>query len=139
MSPTRASGRPSVAGVRSDHRKRLGALGETLACRHLEARGYSVIARNFRTRYGELDLVAADSRCLVICEVKTRLSPTAGINPLAAVGAAKRLQIRRMARQWLAERGPDGPRPAELRFDAIGITLDDGGELVELDHIEAAF
>lgn len=125
--------------MRSDHRQRLGALGEALACRHLEARGYSVIVRNFRTRHGELDLVAADSRCLVICEVKTRVGRPAGIGPLAAVGQAKRLQVRRMARQWLAERDPEGPRPAELRFDAIGITLDACGTLVQLDHVEAAF
>ncbi|MDQ3588092.1 MAG: YraN family protein [Actinomycetota bacterium] len=123
----------------SDHRQRLGVLGETLACRHLEARGYSVIARNFRTRHGELDLVVADSHCLVICEVKTRVGRRAGIEPLAAVGRAKRSQVRRMARQWLAERSPEGPRPAELRFDAIGITLDGRGRLVELDHVEAAF
>jgi len=125
--------------VRSDHRQRLGALGETLACRHLEAHGYSVIARNFRTRHGELDLVAADSRYLVICEVKTRVGRRAGIGPLAAVGQAKRSQVRRMARQWLAERGPGGPRPTELRFDAIGIILDGRGRLIELDHVEAAF
>jgi len=125
--------------MRPDHRQRLGALGETLACQHLEARGYWVLARNFRARHGELDLVAADARCLVICEVKTRVGRTPGIGPLAAVGQAKRSQIRRMARQWLAERGPGGPRPAELRFDAIGITLDGRGTLIELDHVEAAF
>jgi putative endonuclease len=122
-----------------DHRRRLGALGERLASRHLEARGLSVLARNFRTRYGELDLVAADERFLVICEVKTRVGGAPGIGTLAAVGPAKRAQVRRMARQWLAERGPGGPRPPEIRFDAIGITLDAGGRLVELEHVENAF
>ena len=125
--------------MRPDHRQRLGELGESLAASHLEARGYSVIARNFRTRHGELDLVAAGERCLVFCEVKSRVGRTSGIGPLASVGPAKRGQVRRMARQWLAERGSDGPRRPELRFDAIGITLDSHGRLVELEHVENAF
>jgi len=125
--------------MEADHRQRLGELGEALASDHLEARGYSVIERNFRTRYGELDLVVADARSLVFCEVKSRVGRTAGIGPLAAVGPAKRGQVRRMARQWLAERGSAGPRPPEMRFDAIGITLDRHGRLVELDHVEGAF
>ena len=53
-----------------DPRRRLGARGEELAARHLEARGLEVVERNFRTRYGELDVVARDPRFLVFCEVK---------------------------------------------------------------------
>ena len=125
--------------MKPDHRRRLGELGESLAAGHLERRGYSVIDRNFRTRYGELDLVAADRRCLVFCEVKSRVGPAGGIGPLAAVGPAKRGQVRRMARQWLAERGDRGPRPPQMRFDAIGITLDRHGRVIDLDHLEGAF
>ena len=51
-----------------DPRRRLGEEGESLACRHLEARGFEVVERNFRTRYGELDVVAADRRHLVFVE-----------------------------------------------------------------------
>jgi putative endonuclease len=58
---------------RNDPRRTLGAKGERLAAQHLEARGYEVVARNFRTRSGELDLVARDERFLVFCEVKTRV------------------------------------------------------------------
>jgi len=123
----------------TDTRKALGKAGEQLASRHLEARGMSILERNFRTRYGELDLVAADERFLVVCEVKTRVGRRAGFGALSSVGPAKRAQVRRMARQWLAERGPEGPRPPELRFDAIGVTLDRQGRLVELDHVEGAF
>jgi len=125
--------------MQTGHRQRLGQFGEALACEHLRARGYDVVDRNFRTRYGELDLVVADRRCLVFCEVKSRVGRTRGIGPLAAVGAAKRSQVRRMARQWLAERGASAPKPPEIRFDAIGITLDRNGRLLELDHVEAAF
>jgi len=123
----------------TDHHQRLGKLGEALAATHLKARGYEVIDRNFRTRYGELDVVAADARSLVFCEVKSRIGRTPGIPPLASVGAAKRGQVRRMARRWLAERGEAAPKPPEMRFDAIGITLDRHGRLVELDHVEGAF
>jgi putative endonuclease len=124
-----------------DDRRRLGALGERLACRHLATRGYA-LERNFRTRYGELDVVAHDERFLVFCEVKTRVirGPPGPFGPLAAVGGRKRRQVREMARQWLAERsGGLAGRPPELRFDAIGVTLEPSGRLVRLEHLEGAF
>jgi putative endonuclease len=128
--------------VSEDPRRRLGARGEELAARHLERRGYEVVDRNFRTRYGELDLIAADERFLVFCEVKTRIARASPgpLGPLAAVGARKQRQLRRMAREWLAARpGELAHRPAELRFDAIGVSLDGRGELVLLEHVEGAF
>src|SRR4051795_1385517 len=100
-----------------DLRRRHGDSGERIAAEHLQHRGYRVLARNFRTRLGELDLVAADERTLVFCEVKTRLSgslrgPAA---PLDAIGTRKRDRLRRMARQWLAETATaDRPRPKDL-------------------------
>jgi putative endonuclease len=128
--------------VADDPRRRLGTHGEELAARHLEARGYEIVDRNFRTRYGELDLVAADRRFLVFCEVKTRIARagTSAIGPLTAIGARKRRQVRRMAREWLATGARELPRrPPEIRFDAIGITLDHIGQLVALEHLEGAF
>jgi putative endonuclease len=125
----------------SDPRRPLGAKGEALARRHLEARGFTTLDTNFRTRHGELDLVAADRRHLVFCEVKTRVlaGPPGEPGPFAAIGGRKRRQVRLMAREWLAQRGPDGPWPPELRFDAIGIALDQDGRLMSLDHLEGAF
>ena len=127
----------------SDPRRRLGALGERLAEAHLVADGYRVLERNFRTRYGEIDLVVSDSRCLVFCEVKTRLGGTreGPYAPLVSIGATKRRQLRSMARQWLAHR-PARSRPCareELRFDAIGIRLRDDGVILSLDHVRDAF
>jgi putative endonuclease len=123
-----------------DPRRRLGAVGESLAARHLEARGYEVIDRNFRTRHGELDLVACDPRCLVFCEVKTRVGANGPYGPFASVGLDKRRRVRAMAREWLAANAAvERPRPAQLRFDAIGIRLDGGGRLLELEHLEDAF
>jgi putative endonuclease len=125
-----------------DQRRRHGELGERIAGEHLEHRGYSIVARNFRTRYGELDLIAANDRSLVFCEVKTRVAGSRGgpDGPLDAIGARKRERLRRMATQWLAET-PSGERPTrdELRFDAIGVMLSPAGRLLALEHVEDAF
>src|SRR3954453_5293680 len=96
----------------TDQRRRHGELGERIAEEHLEHRGYSIVARNFRTRYGELDLIAADDRSLVFCEVKTRIAGSRGgpDGPLDAIGPRKRDRLRRMATQWLAG-PPGGARP----------------------------
>jgi putative endonuclease len=122
-------------------RRRIGAAGERLAARHLEARGFRLLDRNFRTRHGELDLVVADDRYLVFCEVKARIAGSGPRQPepLASVDGRKRLRLRRMARSWLAERNDARPHPAEIRFDAIGVTFDRAGELLALDHVENAF
>ena len=126
-----------------DPRRRLGARGEDLAARHLEARGFHVVARNFRTRYGELDVVARDDRFLLFCEIKPRVVRTsdaaAALGPFAAIGQRKRRQVRAMAREWLSAGALDGSRPPEMRFDAIGISFDARGRLVSLEHLEGAF
>ena len=129
----------------TDRRRRLGEIGERLARRHLAARGYRVLEQNFRTRYGEIDVVAAGAGCLVFCEVKTRVTHATGpgpFGPLASVGRRKQRQVRRMAAQWLAERSGQGggiQGGGAIRFDAIGVTLSPGGALLSLDHVENAF
>jgi putative endonuclease len=120
-----------------DPRRHLGELGEELAAEHLERRGFAVLERNFRTRWGELDIVACDGRTIVFCEVKARRGP-GGRDPLESIRHGKRSQVRRMAGRWLVERR-DRPRVAELRFDAIGVTVDATGRLLRLDHLEGAF
>jgi putative endonuclease len=125
-----------------DDRQSLGAHGERLACEHLSERGYSVVDRNFRTRHGELDVVARDERFLVFCEVKTRVvrGPAGPFGPLTAVGARKRRQVREMARRWLAARSARlGGRPPEVRFDALGVSVDPSGRLLGVEHVEGAF
>ena len=118
--------------------KELGRRGEELAAAHFERLGFRVLARNHRTRFGELDLVLADpgDRTIVFCEVKTRRlgSPS----PWQNLHEAKRRQVRAMAAAWLAE-VTDRPWAAELRFDAVGVLIGEDGGLVRLDHLEAAF
>ena len=120
----------------TDPRHTLGRLGEAFAAAHLERLGLRVIARGFRTRFGEIDLIAGDARVLVFCEVKTRREGSG--SPWDALTEAKQGQVRSMARAYLAA-VPERPRVAELRFDAIGVTIDRGDRLVRLDHLEAAF
>jgi putative endonuclease len=121
-----------------DARRRLGVAGEQLAAEHLARRGFQVLERNFRTRWGELDIVASDGNAIVFCEVKSRIANRSNRDPLESLHPRKRMQVRRMAAQWLRER-PDRPRAVELRFDAIGVTLQPDGRLVRLDHLEGAF
>jgi putative endonuclease len=125
-----------------DPRRALGALGERLAADHLRRAGYRIVERNFRTRFGELDIVAAGERCLIFCEVKTRVrGPSGGPGPFDAIGPDKRRRLRAMAAQWLVERRPAVAEPAtrDLRFDAIGISISPSGRLLSLDHLEDAF
>ena len=112
-----------------------GQVGEDLAAAHFERLGYEVLARNHRTRYGELDLVVCDGENLVFVEVKTRREGSG--SPWDNLHDLKRSQVRRMAIAWLCS-VRNRPR-GDLRFDAVGIVLDGSGNLVSLDHLEAAF
>jgi putative endonuclease len=124
----------------SNPRRTRGELGERIAAEHLEHRGYRIVARNFRTRYGELDLVAADDRALVFCEVKTRVAGgrSGPAGALDAIGPGKRKRVRSLATQWLASTAERPHRP-DVRFDAIGVTITPAGELLALEHLEGAF
>ena len=125
-----------------DARRKLGDFGEDEAVRHLERLGHEILDRNFRTRYGELDVVSATDSCLVFCEVKTRVAGgrSGPVSALEAVGPAKRRRLRLMAREWFRVRGDRHERlPGGVRFDAIGVVLDTRRQLVALDHVEDAF
>jgi putative endonuclease len=130
-----------------DQRRALGRLGEELALAHLRALGATVVARNERTRAGEIDLIVRDGETLVFVEVKTRRlrepPPSCPANgppadaPLLGLRAAQRRRLRRLAVAWLAEHPPTW-RPTALRFDAIGVVIDTRDRLVRLDHLEGA-
>lgn len=130
---------PAVTSAlpREDPRHALGRRGEQLALEHLQRLGYELVARNHRTRFGEIDLVVRDGRTLVFAEVKTRRASRPGA-VWESLGERKRRKVRDMARAYLHETG-GRPWADELRFDAIGIEIDARGALVRLEHIEAAF
>lgn len=109
-----------------------------MAAEHLVRRGFRIVERNYRTRWGELDIVAFDGHTLAFCEVKSRRARAPAVRPFDSLHTRKRAQVRRMALQWLAERGERVFAPV-LRFDAIGVTFDARGELAALEHLEGAF
>jgi len=120
-----------------DLRHHLGRVGERLAREHLERLGFRVVASNYRTRFGELDLIVTDDTWLVFVEVKTRRAGALE-SSMQAVSPQKCRRVRRMAAAWLVE-AIERPRSRELRFDAIGVTVDRDGHLIRLEHLEAAF
>lgn len=125
-----------MASPSPDPRHQLGRHGEGLAAQHLERLGFEIVARNFRTRHGELDLVAYDGTTLVFVEVKSRRQ--GGGSPWESLHLKKRAQVRRIASAYLNS-APERPRGKALRFDAIGIVLDADDKLVGLEHLEGAF
>src|SRR5947209_19564754 len=97
----------------SSRRVVLGKTGEDLACGELQRRGYAILARRWRQRTGEIDIVARDGATLVFVEVKAREGHAFG-EAAEAVTAWKRRRLTRLALEYLArERIPDGP----CRFD----------------------
>jgi putative endonuclease len=118
-----------------------GRRGEELAAAHLRRRGFTILDRNVRSRYGEIDLVACDGVVLAFVEVKTTSSARGAraVPPLERLGRVQRARVRRLALSWLLNRPPSAPRPPEVRFDAIGVVLDARGALVALEHLEGAW
>lgn len=112
------------------HNQALGAEGEALATAYLEARGYRILARNWRCRYGELDIVARDGEAVVAIEVKTRSGEGYG-SPLEAITARKSSRLRRLLLEWARA---NGARRAPLRVDAVGITLRPGAS-PRIEHV----
>jgi putative endonuclease len=112
-----------------DRRRALGAAGEEAAARWYLARGYEVLARNWRARAGEIDLVLRRADTVVVCEVKTRTSTAYGL-PAEAVTPAKQRRLRLLAREWLAASGVHAHR---IRFDVAAVL---GGRV---EVIEGAF
>jgi putative endonuclease len=117
--------------------------------------GFVPIARNHRTRHGEIDLVAFDGSTLAFVEVKTRRIPARQVRARRAPGAAsvirtydeqtlgwpagpQRRRLRRLALAWLRDCGRSRPRARNIRFDVVRVLLGEDEELVRIDHIQAA-
>lgn len=136
----------SIAGpstAPTDHRPTLGEAGERAAARYLTARGWEIVARNARTRYGEIDLICRSAdHALVFVEVKALRGRdrAAAERALESIGPRKRLQVRRLARAWLADNRPrSGASYEEIHFDAIGVSIGPRGRPNGLVHVPAAF
>lgn len=112
----------------------LGDRGERAAAKYLKQQGYRILARQSRSRIGEIDLIALDGQTIVFVEVKTRSSQAAG-HPAEAVTAGKRRQLTRTALAWLKRRNL---LHCPARFDVIAITWHEGQSPV-IEHFQNAF
>ena len=97
----------------------LGQQGEALACHYLSRQGYRVIIRNYRTKLGEIDIIAEEQGTLVFVEVKARRGHQCG-HPFEAVTPAKCRQISKVALEYLAETGREGQA---ARFDVVAVSF----------------
>lgn len=122
------------------HRRALGRTGENFAVGHLRASGFTVLTRNYRTRGGEIDLIAFDGFTLIFVEVKTRRWETsatrASNSPLIWISARQVTRSREVAVAYLNDEKHARPSAHDMRFDAIGVLLDTRDALVNLEHIE---
>jgi putative endonuclease len=116
-----------------DVRRAIGQAGEDAVVAWYLAAGYEIVARNWRVRGGELDVIARRGRLLVFCEVKTRRSDAFGV-PAEAVTPRKQARIRGLAGQWLAA---NAQRTGQVRFDVAAVRPTGRGWSV--DVIEGAF
>jgi putative endonuclease len=111
-----------------DPRRQLGDHGEDLAAAALKKQGYKILARNYTTPLGEIDLIARQGQTLVVVEVKTRKSTRFG-SPQESVSAAKQAKLRRLADYYLKDQRLTD---AAVRFDVVAVTLTGDEPRVEI-------
>ena len=111
-----------------------GERGEQRAQEFLCRKGYDILACNYRTRYGEIDVICADARYLAFVEVKTRSSTRFG-SPREAVTMTKQRKIILSAQQWLQEH----PTALQPRFDVVEVLVSPSRKTCRINHIPDAF
>ena len=121
-------GYANAGGMARGSRQSLGILGEDLACAELGRRGYAILDRRYRTRYGEIDIIARDGPVVVFVEVKARADDRFG-GAAAAVTGWKQRRIVQMAADYLSRRGLHD-RPC--RFDVVVVELTGGAPRVDV-------
>jgi putative endonuclease len=128
-----ADGIVTIAPSMPDERQDLGTAGEQAAERFLRKKRYVIVARNYRCKAGEVDIVALDHGTVVFVEVKTRRQPGFG-DPIEAVDTRKQRQVVRAARHFIAEHRL---HDRNARFDVVGVWWE--GEHVRCELVENAF
>ncbi len=121
-------------------RQRLGRTAEDLVAARLIGAHWEILECNARTRYGELDIVARDRRTLVFIEVKAARAGTSfgPERPILSINLRKQRRVRRLATAWMSERR-NLPPYDEIRFDAVGVTLDHHDRAAAVDYVKGAF
>jgi putative endonuclease len=114
----------------------LGKSGEDAASVELERRGYEIVARRYRTRIGEIDIIARDGQTLVFVEVKARRTATCG-HPAEAVTLHKQAKVTAMAVDYMARERVCDDQPC--RFDVAAVHLGEQGEVLLVELFQNAF
>ncbi len=121
----------------TDNRRATGAAGEQAAVHFLEARGYSILARNWRCARGELDIIAEDGRELVFVEVRTKRGTAYG-SAEESITAVKRRRLVRLAGLYLDQLREGGtPWPGGWRIDVVAVQIDGRGQMT-INHLPHA-
>ncbi len=120
-------------GNTGNHRKKLGAWGEEVAAHQLEADGFQIVARNWRCRSGEIDLIAQKGELVAFVEVKTRKGRNMGA-PEEALTLRKSKKLIQLAQVYVAENELD----VDWRIDLVAVELDKSGKLLRCEHIPNA-
>lgn len=114
-------------------RQSLGRYGEDRAAIYLQDRGYEIIDRNWRSRAGEIDLVARDRDRIIFVEVKTRNGCGYG-HPFEAITQEKVARMRRLAADWCSSKQISG---LKVRLDAVSVLI--SGGRVSIEHLKEVF
>lgn len=121
----------------TDRRMETGRSGEAVASRHLELQGYVILARNWRCKLGEVDIVAGRGGMVIFVEVRTRRGTSRFGTPAESVDARKQARLRRIAQAYLLAHG--WPDEAAVRFDVMDIRWPAKDGQPQIRHHEAAF
>jgi putative endonuclease len=119
-----------VVGMGKQGNKVTGNKGESLAAENLMMKGYEILGRNYRSKWGEIDIIAKINDTIVFVEVKTKTTDKFG-EPWEMVNAWKIEQVKRMGEVWQREYGWDG----RVRVDVVGVYLD--SEIPRVEHWES--
>jgi len=122
-------------GQAGSQKRDLGRLGEEAAAAYLAEKGYVILARNFRCRLGEIDIVARQGRTVAFVEVRTRTTDAFGL-PEESIDARKRARLKRLAAYYLYIHGLS---EVDCRFDVVAITADPTGKVRRIELLADAF
>lgn len=112
-----------------------GKAGEEIAGEFLEKKDYKILDKNFRTRFGEIDLIASDKDSLVFVEVKTKIGEDFG-TPEEMINPHKIEKVQRMAELYITKNPRVSEKYARLRVDAVCLVLDHSKNVSRIDHYE---
>jgi putative endonuclease len=114
--------------MKGSDRIKMGKAGEDIAVAYLKTEGYTILDRNYRCLFGEVDIVARDGDAIVFVEVKSRRSDRFG-DPQMAVGVEKQKKLCRISMKYLQDRRL---YPCNARFDVVAVKMFPSGNQVEV-------